>query len=434
MGDMTTPSTGNDADAQSFLSYRPYQIKIFAATFLAYLGYYFCRRPFYVAKSAISSDFAFTSIDMAHLGTAYLTAYMIGQFSSAFFGRKLGPKPLLIAGMAISIGCGMLFGLSNSFWTFMLLLAVNGIAQGTGWPGCIGSLAFWFQRKQRGTILGFWSTCYQIGQVAATLVAAYLLGRAGWRWSFFGGSIILLIIWCIVLPLHPGTPEKAGLPSLQDDDGSETSKTDAHNKTPGWDRSVVVTILMMGMIYFCLKFLRYALWSWLPWFLEKNYFLAGVRSGYFSVVFDICGFAGVIAGGIISDRIFNGRRALLSFIMMTIMALSFLVMYLGGSGSLTVFTISVGVAGFTLFGPDSLLSGVGAIDVVTRRGALSAAGIINGMGSIGPIFQEELIGWMYGHYDHDMAPVLVMLVVVAAVSVMIMFFLWRRARKGLANL
>ena len=39
----------------------------------------------------------------------------------------------------------------------------------------------------------------------------------------------------------------------------------------------------------------------------------------------------------------------------------------------------------------------------SKRGALAAAGIINGMGSIGPIFQEEIIGWMYKAFDQQLA-------------------------------
>ncbi|HPG52724.1 MAG TPA: hypothetical protein PLL11_19265, partial [Spirochaetota bacterium] len=116
------------------------------------------------------------------------------------------------------------------------------------------------------------------------------------------------------------------------------------------------------------------------------------------------------------------------------MTVSFLIMYLLGSANLLVFAVSIGFAGFMLFGPDSLLSGVGAIDVGSRRGALSAAGIINGMGSIGPIFQEQIIGRMYEHYDKDLLPVLIMLVFVAAASACLMFVLWIMSRKGIANL
>ena len=73
-------------------SLRTWQIKIFSATWLAYVGYYFARKAFYVVKSPLADSLGFTALDLAHLGTAYLVFYMVGQYSSAFFGRKLGPK------------------------------------------------------------------------------------------------------------------------------------------------------------------------------------------------------------------------------------------------------------------------------------------------------------------------------------------------------
>jgi MFS transporter, OPA family, sugar phosphate sensor protein UhpC len=422
-----------DDNQQNGSLYRPWQIKILLSTWLAYAGYYFCRKPFYVTKVSISGALNIDSFGLAQLGTAYLVAYMAGQFSSAFFGRKLGPKLLLLAGIMISIVSTFLFGISNSFWTIMLLTSLNGLAQGTGWPGCIGSLAFWFKRKQRGSVLGLWSTCYQFGPVVATLLASFLLAHAGWRWSFFGGSIVLLAVWFIVLILHPNRPEDAGLAPIHDEDEMDYKTTAVERKKLGWNRSVISTIAMMGLIYFCIKFLRYALWSWLPWFLNKNFFIPEADAGYLSTVFDICGFAGVIAAGFLSDRVFRGKRAMLSFVMLTLMTLSFFILYFMGSTNLAVFSVSIGFAGFMLFGPDSLLSGVGAIDVGSKEGALSAAGIINGMGSIGPIFQEQLVGWMYRRYDRDLLPILIMLVAVAAASALLTLLLWLRARKGLAN-
>jgi len=184
-------------------AYRPWQIRIFISTWLSYAGYYFCRKPFYVVKADMSAALGFSTLQIAHLGTAYLAAYAVGQFSSAYFGRKLGPKLLLLAGMAISIVSHFVFGAANSYGTVMLFLAVNGLAQGTGWPGCIGSLAYWFRREQRGSVLGVWSTCYQVGSLVSTWFAAYMLGRAGWRWSYFGSALVLLAVWAVVLFLHP---------------------------------------------------------------------------------------------------------------------------------------------------------------------------------------------------------------------------------------
>jgi len=421
-------------------SLRTWQIKIFSATWLAYVGYYFARKAFYVVKSPLADSLGFTALDLAHLGTAYLVFYMAGQYTSAFFGRKLGPKLLLLVGMGISLTCNFAFGMSNSFWTIFLFLAINGLAQGTGWPGCIGSLAYWFKRDKRGTILGFWSTCYQVGSVVATSFAAYMLGEFGWRWSFFGASIVLLIIWAIVLFLHPNRPEDVGLDSIEEDDvcqscGTKSTETKHDNSNKlGWSKDVWSTVITMGLIYFTIKFLRYALWSWVPFFLNKNFDMESSNAGYLSTVFDLAGFAGVLFAGYVSDKIFNGRRSLLSAIMLSLMALAFILMYVKGATDLIFFTVSMGLAGFMLYGPDSLISGVGAIDVGTKRGALVAAGIINGTGSIGPIFQEEIIGWLYTKYDQSIVPVLILLLSMAIISALLTFYLYWKSKQGKANL
>ncbi len=419
--------------------YRKWQYRIFSATWLAYVGYYFARKAFFVVKSDMADSMGLDTIHLAHLGTAYLVSYMIGQYSSAYFGRRLGPKYLLILGMGLSLVCNIVFGASNSYWTIILFLSLNGLAQGTGWPGCIGSLAYWFKRKQRGSILGIWSTCYQLGSVLATGFAAYMLGHYGWRWSFFGASMILMIIWVVVWYLHPNRPEDVGLKPIVDDEDeavqeSEKVEGNEDEKGLGWNREVVFTVITMGLIYFGIKFLRYALWSWVPFFLNNNFNLAGDESGYLSTVFDIFGFAGVIFAGFVSDRLFKGKRSLLSFLMLFLMALSFVLMYTMGSTNLMYFTISMGLAGFMLYGPDSLISGVGAIDVGTKKGALVAAGIINGTGSIGPIFQEEIIGWMYVKYNQELAPIFFLLVFVASITALITFILWLRSRRSVVKL
>jgi sugar phosphate permease len=422
---------------QSARAYRRWKIQIFAATWFGYVGYYFCRKAFYVVKKPLGEELGLDAMSLAHIGTAYLVGYMIGQFSSAYFGRRLGPRLLLLVGMAISLLCNLGSGVSNGFWTVLAFMAVNGLAQGTGWPGCIGSLGHWFKRSERGSILGVWSTCYQIGSVVATSFAAFVLVHLGWRWSFYAATMVLLAIWALVAVLHPDTPAAVGLAPIPDDDDpprpTQASVAGGVDRL-GWSRDVVVTVLLMGSIYFCIKFLRYALWSWTPFFLGRNFGAAADNAGYLSVVFDVCGFVGVLLAGYLSDRVFRGRRALISLILLGGMAASFWLLYGLGSHSLVAFAVCSGAIGFMLYGPDSLLSGVGAIDVGNVRGALVAAGIINGMGSIGPIFEEQIVGWMYQRFDQRLEPILYLFVAVALASVAVMAVLYLRSRRGTTNL
>ena len=396
-------------------SNRHAQVSVFAATWLAYMGYYFCRKAYYVVKATLGETFGLDAYDLGLLGSTYLIAYAVGQFFAAYLGHRSGAKRLLLLGMMLSLLCNLGLSYSNSFSTLALFLGVNGLAQGSGWSGCIGSLAHWFGQRNRAAWLGVWSTCYQLGSVFAKGFAAYQLGEWGWRWSFFGSALILLAIWGIVLYVHPGEPREHAVNS----EGNESASTPESNEDLGWDRRVLEGVLLMGSIYFCIKFLRYALWSWTPYLLQRNFGLSGENAGYLSTVFDLCGFVGVIAAGLIADRYFARCRNLLALSMLVGMAVSYLLLYYFGTFELLYFALCLGLIGFFLYGPDSLIAGVGAMDITTPRGALVAAGVINGLGSLGPIIQEWLVGWMYVHFKEALLPIFLLFLGVACLSVIL---------------
>jgi sugar phosphate permease len=66
------------------------------------------------------------------------------------------------------------------------------------------------------------------------------------------------------------------------------------------------------------------------------------------------------------------------------------------------------------------------MDVGSRRQAALAAGVINGFGSIGPILQEPLIGWLKQNFGLN--SVFLMLVVVGMVTTVATWLLMRLER------
>ena len=101
--------------------------------------------------------------------------------------------------------------------------------------------------------------------------------------------------------------------------------------------------------------------------------------------------------GWISDTYFESKRHQTILWMTVGMLGAFLCMAWVGSQSAFLFASCLSLCGFMLMGPDSLLAGAGAMDVGGKSNAIVAAGIINGLGSIGPIFQEEMIGFALEH-------------------------------------
>lgn len=419
---------------------RQYRIQAFISTWCCYAGFYFCRKAFYIAKGSLTTDLHLDSKTLAYVGTAYLIAYAIGEFNAAAVGSRVGARRLLLTGMAISLACNVVFGFANNLWTFMAFMALNGLAQATGWSGTIGTMAQWFRREERGQIMGIWSTCYQIGGALASGFAAFMLGWLGWRWSFWGASMVLGGVWFLFYFLQRNKPEDVGLPPIEDGAPVPTDNAQpnaAHLTHPtGFSAQLVITILMMGGFYFFVKFIRYALWSWAPYFLKLNYGLTDESAGYYSVTFDILGFLGVLTAGFVSDRVFKSRRTAVTLLMMIGLTLSTALMWwFIDLRSPVLFAVILSMIGFMLYGPDSLMSGAGAIDVGSRKYALAAAGVINGMGSCGAVCQEFVIGYLYKKEDpNTLGPIFAALIISSAISTAIVFLLVLRARAGKCNL
>jgi OPA family glycerol-3-phosphate transporter-like MFS transporter len=438
------------ADAAALL--RSYRIRAFVSTWSCYAGLYFCRKAFYVVKPELTAQVGLSASTLANVGVVYLVAYAIGEFNSAAVGSRVGARRLLLAGMAVSLGCNVAFGFANNAWTFMAFMALNGLAQATGWSGNVGTMAHWFRRRERGQVMGLWSTCYQIGGALAN-------GFAGWRWSFWGASLVLGGVWLLFYALQRNRPEDVGLSPLDDDEPNESapSASSAAGAKPddpaelgapaspaaapssiaqpqGFSRQLIVTVMMMGTFYFFVKFIRYALWSWAPYFLKLNFGLASDDAGYFSTLFDVFGFLGVITAGFVSDRVFKGKRTTIALLMMIGLTLSTLGLWVFGSEALFAFGIAYSAVGFMLYGPDSLLTGAGAIDVGSRKYAIAAAGIINGVGSLGSVVQELVVGRMYDKNPTSLGPILLSLVLSAVAATGLIAALALRARRGLCNL
>jgi sugar phosphate permease len=357
----------------------------------------------------------------------------------------VGARVLLLTGMTLTLTCNVVFGAAASYWTLVIFMGVNGLAQATGWPGGIGTMAQWTTRGDRGTIMGLWATCYLVGGVLANGLATLMRWWLGWRWSFFGGAIAMGLILIVFFALQRNCPEDVGLPALHDSEepgGGWDGAPPVRSGPPrhgllarlGWDGGVLATLFLVGSFYFCIKFIRYALWSWAPYFLELNFGLEGHQSGLLATVFDASGFFGVVSAGVASDRLFRGRRSVVAFLMLAGLLVGCLVLFLLGSRSVTLFGVGLGVVGFMLYGPDSLLSGAGAIDIGGRRGAIISAGVINGMGAIGSIVQELVIGNLYARTGGDLRPIFSILLGSSALALVFVGIIIARNRAGRSDL
>ena len=407
-------------------AHRAWRSRVFVATWLSYVGFYFCRKPFTSAKAAIGDQHHWSATTLGNIYAAYLIAYSIGQFLASRLGPRLGPRVNVLAGMALSIGVTVAMGVALSPWVMGGLIAVNGLAQASGWSGNVGTMASWFHKRERGRVMGAWATNFTVGAILSGLVMGWVLGAARWPWCFYTGALVLAAVWIQFYVLQRNRPEDVGLAPIDD----PVEVTAFEDPEPGLSRAAWTNLLLVAGFYFFAKLVRYAIWSWAAYFLHEKYGLGDRDANTYSTVFDICGVPGVFLTGWISDRFFGIRRSGIALAMMIgMMAATALLLAFGGS-NVTVFVVLLGAVGFFLYGPDALLSGAGAMDIGSRRAATFAAAVISGFGSLGPIVQEVIIPRVYDEKTAGLGPVFGVLFASSALAALFCLLLVLRNRRG----
>lgn len=366
----------------------------FGLTWVAYASYYLCRKNFGVTKSAMQTELALTEGTLVAIETALLATYAVGQLISGRMGDRIGARRLIGAGMITSAALCIGFGASNHAWAFILFFGLNGLAQSTGWPGTVKAMAEWTEPTTRGRAMGFWATCYQVGGVAATAVATFMLVRWGWRSSFWVPALWVALVGVAVWLLLKRGPSATHLPATP-----EMARADSKAAQAKLLRSPI--IWCYGASYVSLKLIRYSILLWLPYYLERALGFTGGMPGYLSTSFEIGGVAGTLLFGYLSDRfIVRFPRSVIAAVAMVGLAGALLIYgSVGASGAAANF-FSMALVGSLLFAADSLISGAAAQDAGGANAAALAAGIVNGVGSVGAVLQgivtvtvKRIWGW-----------------------------------------
>ena len=350
-------------------------------TFVAYASYYLGRKGFSAAKKTIRDTLGVSEAALGLIDTVYLGAYAVGQFASGYAGDRVGARRLIGAGLLASAVVCALFGSMSGALAFGVLFFVNGLAQSTGWPGTARAMAEWTTPENRGTVMAFWSTCYQVGGIVATAFAGYMIRAHGWRFAFFGPAVIMAVVAVLVLALLKPGPDGALVSSHRQP--GDVRATAAAQRAVFRDP----VLWSLGASYFFIKYVRYALLFWLPYYLSTSLGYAVDRAAYVSTAFEVGGIFGVVVIGSLSDRIPGVSRVGLSALCLLGLAGVLLGRALFPSHGPGAIVVTLTAVGALLFGPDALLSGAATQDAAGPRAAATGIGFVNGVGSVGGLVE-----------------------------------------------
>jgi sugar phosphate permease len=382
--------------------YERWRRRIFGVTWLAYAGFYLTRKSFAIAKNELKKPevLGLTKAQMSGMDGAYSAVYALGQFFWGTLGDRYGTRKVVLFGMMASVVTAALMGTLNTAFWIGLLFAVQGMWQASGWAPLAKNMGEFFSQRERGSVMGFWCTNYALGGFIASIIAGYSAKWYGWRYAFFVPAGLLLVIWILFFLLQQNRPEDVGLPSIEEYHGESIAVIDA-KESPAVENEgtwqVVSAVLRnrmvwyLGAVYFLVKPARYLLLFWSPVYIAERMGTDTAQSGWLSSMFDLAGPIGTLVGGVMSDKVFHSKRmpvAVLALLALAALMLVFPFIQLSRLGM----GMGMFAMGFLVSIPDSLVSGTAAIDFGTKKGASTANGLINGMGSIGQMLGVLLPG------------------------------------------
>lgn len=391
-----------------------------ALLLVGYAGYYVCRSNLSVVDKLISADLermGDASAGLAWMGvtpgnfTAALASlgivfYALGKFTSGPITEFVGGRNVFLFGMAASIGCTVLFGLSGGMLTLLIVWCVNRYVQAMGWGGLMKTAARWFPPEQHGRIMGVLCLSYLFGDfVARRYLGLLLRWNYSWRELFFGAAAALGGILLLNLFLLRDSPQAIGEeePHARDDSpyGAAADQTQ-----PATLWALLAPLLLSTRFWFAcvinmgLTIIRETFNFWTPRYFQEVVQFSPSEAADASGYFPLAGGCASLLLGFLSDRLGGRREKVVVPSLVGLVAALALLSCLDLQGQKLLAVVLVSLVSFFLLGPYTFMSGVVSLDLGGKQGSATASNLIDtaGYGSAALIsgFAVKMLAERYG--------------------------------------
>lgn len=373
--------------------YRHFRVRVLYATFIGYALYYFCRKNLPVSMSAMGHDLGFSNTQLGILGSVLYVTYGVGKFINGILGDHADARRFMALGLLLTAAVNLWFGTTAA--PSLLLLAglwgLNGWVQSMGFPPCARLLASWYSVSERGLWWGLWNASHQVGAALIAVLAGWLLQRSGWRSTFVVPGLLCVVGSVFLWERLRDTPRQMGLPgvALFRNDPELDPGGRPLDDTPETIRHVLIhrvlsnpRVWLISLMNLFVYLVRSGVFDWAPKLLIERKGTAPLQAGAITSLFEWAGIAGALLSGVISDRLYQGRRAPVCALFLLLSALGIGALYAVPPGHPGWDAAALALIGFAIYGPQFVV-GVFATDLASPKAAATAIGLTGVFGYAG---------------------------------------------------
>ena len=330
-------------------------------------------------------DFAVSKAEIGMMTAALFFGQSLAAIPAGWYADRLGTRKMMLL-IASVLGCAFLAVCFTSWYPLALLLVVvGGLSYGSMHPTSNSGIISWFPRQLAGTAMGI----KQMGVTGGTALAALLLiplaTALGWRLALGISTVVLFLVGLLAYRFYEEVP-------IEEVGGSPTQR-------PSFMQSIKVLLghkplLLLSLAAMGLTSAQLSLTTYLVLYVSDYLLLSAVVAGGFLALSEVGGSLGRVIWGIVSDRLFHGRRIPI-LVLVAILTAGCGIVFASFQPGVPVWLLVMItlVFGFCVAGFNGIWMNAAAESVESHLAGL-ASGFSLSIGSWGVILGPPVFGWI----------------------------------------
>jgi len=397
---------------------------------------YIDRQTLSVLAPTIREEFGMSNVSYSRVVTTFLLGYTISQALSGKVLDRIGVRRGFMLFVGIWTIASMLHATARNVVQLGIFRFILGIGEAGNWPGAAKAVAEWFPVRERAFGMSIFNGGSTIGAVVAPPIIAYVALTFGWRYAFFIGaflSLVLMTLWYFFYQspaTHPNLSDAERALILSDQPATDALVTGDTSRRP-W-----LSLFGYRQVWAVVagRFFSDPIWwfliAWLPNYLKSERGFSLALIGLLAWVPFLFADIGNLTGGFVSSLLIKrgwtvdrARKAVLAF--------SALLVPIGVLGVVTSSSDAVAIGSISViaFAFQSWIVNIHTIpsDTFPKQDVGSVFGIGGTAAGIASMLFTLLVGYVVDRFGYT--PVFIMVGVMAPLAAMLFFGIMGRIER-----
>ena len=173
-------------------SFKYWQWRTIITTMLGYALFYFVRKNFSFAMPGLAAEYAISNTSFGIILAIVGLVYGLSRFANGLLADRMNARYHMSLGLLLCAAASLAFGFAPALLgieigvaphslvvAFGVLLVLNNIFQGSGFPPCARLLSHWIPPQELATKMSVWNTSHSIGAGLLAILCGFIMGHMG---------------------------------------------------------------------------------------------------------------------------------------------------------------------------------------------------------------------------------------------------------------